>query len=501
MTNKQLSARKGTPETFLLTLLDFSGARTVHNVSDSSSDTGVEELARRARKELAGTAGTSKDKNQPREDTSSKKRPAQKTKPPKGKKSKKRKESSSSSSASESDSSSTDSSKSSSDSNESSDESEAATSAGLKKKTNWQLLNAAWDVEKRPSFLQNKAAVNAYAWQELESIFNIFQSKEKNDKGDNLETVAKDAKPVKQKFKKQSDDGRKLLHPARFLRLPLKATKKWWKEVPMARKHTFISIDLEFTGTENKVAERSIKKLHDRSLLVELKNFTSENCAVAAKPRREVRRADSSSITDYDWITPTSIAQVQEGIINYITVNHALWPHDTTGFSMLRLLTRFKWFEYIDEIKTRINLVTAFFNAVMRKNRTAAANKGCILSYQQQSEVLKEVLSSNGISPEPPLKEKAFPSQNQRGGFSQQNDSGVKKNLAGQKARKRAVYKGMPLCYGHNDTKGRGCMNDKTADGCKSRKDGTLYAHRCNVFLNEKGDYCYSSHQRKHHKF
>ena len=106
-------------------------------------------------------------------------------------------------------------------------------------------------MDKRPRELQNQAAVNAYAWQELESIYNIFQAKEKMDKGDNLESIAKDAKPEKRNFKEQSDDGRKLLHPARFLGLPLRATRKWWKEVPTCRKKTILTMDLEFCGAEN----------------------------------------------------------------------------------------------------------------------------------------------------------------------------------------------------------------------------------------------------------
>ena len=193
---------------------------------------------------------------------------------------------------------------------------------------------------------------------------------------------------------------------------------------------------------------------------------------------------------------------MQKGIINYITVNHAIWPLDTTGFLMLRLLTKFKWFEYLDEVKTRISLVTTFFNAVLRKNRVAATNKTCILSYRQQEEVLKEVLSSNRISPEPPLREKPYKQQQQaRNNYNQQPfNSGGK--AANQKSSfKRAMYKGNPLCYCFNDTQGRGCSNDKTTEGYKNKKDGTPYAHRCNVYMKEKGEYCLASHPRKQHKF
>ena len=402
--------------------------------------------------------------------------------------------------------------------------------------TTWDLINAAWDLERRPAELQSREAVKKYSIKELESLYRIFQDAEKNKKGEQLDVSAKDEKQPVTRYEKQKDDGKKRLHPARWSRLPVGKPEKWWPKTPTQHKSTFISMDLSFTGSQHKVADRTLQKLHDRTLAIELKAFCSENASVNSKPQKEERRADGSSVRDLDWVTPTSVSQIQEAVVNYLCTNHSLWPWDMTGFSLLRLLTRYRWFDYVKNTKTQILLVTNFFNAVMRKNKTAAANKTCILSYRQQEELLKEVLAANHLSGDPPLRDHAekpegplayasnyfpFAGTSYHPGYytnpgSYQNQNAAKplpqnkpqaqpQRQPAQRSRNQD-QKRIQLCYGFNDTDGKGgCRNPLEGDGCKgkSRNGNTVfYTHRCNVVIDPtNGVRCLQKHPRRDHRY
>ena len=404
-----------------------------------------------------------------------------------------------------------------------------------KKRMTWELLNSAWDLEKRPEKLQSEEAVNCYEVHELEALYRMYQEVEKNKKGGQQEMAAKDEKQLAVVFQEQKDDGKRKLHPARWCRLPLKKTKKWWKKTPTIRKKTFLSFDLEFTGSEHKIADRTLQKLHDRTTALELKNFCSENAAVNSKPQKEERRADGTLVRDLDWVTPTSVAQIQEAIVNYLCANHALWPFDLTGFSLLRILTKYRWFEHTKNTKLQITLITSFFNAVMRKNKTAAANKTCILSFRQQEEILKEVLTSNGVSTEPPLRESGsystkptnqpasnsffnqFTGAPNNAGYytsnynkSQRSQTGSgnssSSNSYGQKSstsRKQNSEQKPAVCFGYNDIAGKGdCRNEPYGDGCRRRNNNgkdVFFSHRCNA-VSASGEMCFRKHRRRDHR-
>ena len=456
----------------------------------------------------------------------------------KAKKSKKKKASSSSDSSSSSSSPSSSTSSSGSDSDSEGGSAQERRAAPLpqagqsmaEKKITWDLLNSAWDVEKRPEKLQSEEAVNCYEVHELESLYRMYQEVEKNKKGGQQEMTAKDEKQLTVVFKEQKDDGKRKLHPARWCRLPVKKTKKWWKKTPTVRKKTFLSFDLEFTGSEHKIADRTLQKLHDRSTALELKNFCSENAAVNSKPQKEERRADGTLVRDLDWVTPTSVAQIQEAIVNYLCANHALWPFDLTGFSLLRILTKYRWFEHTRNTKLQVTLITSFFNAVMRKNKTAAANKTCILSFRQQEEILKEVLNSNGVSTEPPLRDSSSFSAKPPNSFynqftgapntgyytssynkSQKNQASASSgssagNNYGQKSssgRKRGNEQKPAVCFGYNDVEGKGdCRNEPYGEGCRRMNNNgkeMFFAHRCNV-ITASGDMCLRKHRRRDHR-
>ena len=154
---------------------------------------------------------------------------------------------------------------------------------------------------------------------------------------------SRDLVPKTISFKKQDDDGVKVLHEARFLRQPLSNLADWWGNVPITRPHLYKNIPLKFFGAHNMVSDKTIGNLHDRAKPQTLINFFSQNVCVAAKPVKRIERKGSDGLEmlyDYAWEDPCSLAEVTDSMLNYITILHQLWPLDPTGTMMLRVINK-----------------------------------------------------------------------------------------------------------------------------------------------------------------
>ena len=334
----------------------------------------------------------------------------------------------------------------------------------------------------------------------LESIYTLLKIQktvEKGEKEEENDESTKERKAVTTVFKKAKDDGRKRFHPARFLALPSSHPRKWYKKVP--KKRSFVKNKaMEYTGTLNAVSDLALKKLHNRCKATELKHFYAGNLNIAAK-KTEVRKVVDGGIeTSFDlaWSDPSTVNQVQEAIINFGCALHMVWPTDSTAWSMIRLLTKYKWLVKADEGK-RASLIIKFFNNVANQNANRACNRECPLSFQEQEGVLKHILTVNHMRPEVPIDDISRTSFNkpQFGGNKQGGGGG-----SNTKVSKVAKSKdGKSLCYGFNDMNGGSCQNKADGSGCK-RTDGLQLAHLCNAYNATKKEYCLLAHPRKRHR-
>ena len=348
--------------------------------------------------------------------------------------------------------------------------------------SNWQLLKG-WPVSARPAVLQDKRKVNALSMKKILNIQQIHLNWSSSVK-DSLEVPDKDEKPVMRKFKKSKDDGFKHLHPARFLQAPFSHPKKWFRYIPQKRDVLCKSLNLEFLGCANLVADKTIINLHNRTVPLLLKHFSSENAGVASKPRREVRRVDDdgySVTTDLSWEVPLSLTAVQEAVSNFACINAVLWPLDPTGSIMQRLLMKYKWFTPANDAKTRIEVVTSYFNNILKRNANRAVNGEPVLSFDEHESVLKGLLQRFGLPGDPPtqaplqIKQRQVPTS----GSSQQSLQDV--------------------CFGFNATDGSRCKNKPIPGGCRSDR-GREFVHKCTAFNPATGRRCFGKHPRKDHK-
>lgn len=262
------------------------------------------------------------------------------------------------------------------------------------------------------------------------------------------------------------------------------------------------------------VSDKTIGNLHDRAKPQTLKNFFSQNVCVAAKPVKRIERKGSDGLEmlyDYAWEDPCSLAEVTDSILNYITILHQLWPLDPTGTIMLRVINKYKWINVATDLKDKVSVITAFFNAVLQDNAGRSVLEETILSFKEQEEIMKLSLTAHNLPNSVPTgriprhdqdqgnKGKRFsnmnpPSSNQSyNRTNNRNNSGrynTGNHINGKRpnnpnTRPRASFNNLGVCYSYNNNN---CKNTPSQHGCKNGNQDL--AHVCNVWVEAQKSFC-----------
>ena len=386
--------------------------------------------------------------------------------------------------------------KSPSSSSSSSEESENSTSdSETEANDNWSRINEIWEKESRPKFLQDRELVNKMTFMEIFQIHTMHAANEKAaTKGAALK---QDDFPEKVRFPAGKDDGLKKLHAARFLRLPFSDPKDYYSQVPTKHSKRFRNISLEFSGCANEVSDKSILLLHDQRNAVELKHFLAENLNVASRPLKFSQRKEEDSLvssSDYSWDEASSMRQVLSGIKNYRSCLHHLWLVDQTGDIIGKLLLKYRHIAVTSDQKTRVAVVTSYFNHVQRANAKRVANKAVVLSFEDHEKVLKDTLISFGLRSEVPYDHQMRDGRADTG----PGPSGTQTQRGRQQKREfpPKTPGGLKICYDYNND---GCSRKKTETGCVGQK-GELFSHLCNRWDQVKKVNCHGRHARPDHK-
>ena len=413
-----------------------------------------------------------------------------KTTPKDKKKHKKKRKPASSSS---SDSSSTDSSEDSSD-DSSGDE-----------KSNWAVMHSIWPLEKRPIALQDKGYFNQMNLDQILALAKFDLKQSSAVESDLSHSFTRDKKPPSTTYKKEKDDSYKKLHPARFQRYPLSNIKDWWKKVPRIRSHQFKNLPLQFSGAHNKLTQKTIQLMHDRTKPLTFKHFHTGNLNVASKPLKKIEKREDDEVystLDFNWEAPSNLSQVTDALLNYSTVLMHLWPYDQTGLIIMRVLNKYNQIACAPTLSERVTVITSFFNLVLRENAARACRKEVILSFSEQEECLKTLLASSGLSsavptsraPKPP----GYTYSNDRSKFmnNRPNPFQPQTSGSGSSSSKVVMFRGYPICFGYN----RGsCRNPPIPYGCKDQR-GKEFAHQCNKWIHSRNTHCFEAHPSVNHR-
>ena len=107
---------------------------------------------------------------------------------------------------------------------------------------------------------------------------------------------------------------------------------------------------------------------HDRRNSLQLKHYVRTNANITSKPMKEVRSRDAtgiSTISDFDWVLPTSVKQCQDAVLTFAMVNRSLWVYDHTDIALTLVINRYDWCVAASSEADRVKLVRAVFNRVM----------------------------------------------------------------------------------------------------------------------------------------
>lgn len=368
-----------------------------------------------------------------------------------------------------------------------------------------------------------KGKINKMSW---EGVMKLVELRRRTPQlGENTALFSRDLAPKTISFKKQDDDGVKTLHEARFLRLPLSNLPDWWQNVPITRPHLYKNVPLKFMGAHNMISDKTIGNLHDRAKPQTLKNFFSQNVCVAAKPVKRIERKGTEGLEmmyDYAWEDPCTLAEVTDSILNYITILHQLWPLDPTGTMMLRVINKYKWISVASDLKDKVSVITAFFNAVLQDNSGRSVREETILSFKEQEEIMKMSLIAHNLPNTVPTgrfqrhdqdqnnrgKGRSANSNNPQTNHSYNNSNSNRNNgsrynpsnnsnsrrVNNSNSRPRATFNNLGVCYGYNNDN---CKNPSSQHGCKN---GTRdLAHVCNVWVESQKAFCLAGHPRSKH--
>ena len=409
-------------------------------------------------------------------------------------------------------------------------DSEGETSEPDDPNSNWAITLPYWPVETRKPMMQRKDVVNAMNRDHLFKLMELDQNQLKQEKAENMEIFRNDDTIPVTRYKAGKDDRKKRFHPASFERLPVCDQSVYWDQMPIKRPNVYRNIQLAPTGSQHNISDKAIEFLHNRTALISLKLFLPENINVTSRPMREVKRFEDQglcTVTELAWENATSISQIKEALINYGICLQQLWPGDSSAWSLLRLLEKYKYCVNVQPNKTRVLIITNLFNKVARENASLAANREPPLVFDKLELILKASLTRNGQSCEVPATERAFDSGNNgnRNNYNASSSSNGASNYQrnnGSTADGRLTNPrqsrdsrppsfqssrppppmsgGLKLCYGFNSTDGSNCMYAQTPNGGCVNARGTKFAHVCSKFIESQQKYCLQKHRRVFHK-
>jgi hypothetical protein len=238
----------------------------------------------------------------------------------------------------------------------------------------WRQLADAWPLEHRPVYLQKISGIGTQTLAEL--LFLKAEIEKVEDKRNlGQEIFQRDGVSKKIRHKAQSDNGSTKRHPARYHRQVLLHPKEYYKEVPTKREVVIRNFPMEHLGMTGQVSDSTVGRLHNRTVVLTFDNFGKSTLKKGGKY--------------------SDLHQLQEGVFNYGTMLHALWPMDYTLFAMYRVLHDAHWGEIaLPDEKRRSELVVEFFNAVLQDNCGKAVHAEYPLVFHQVINVVFNIPGS-----------------------------------------------------------------------------------------------------------
>ena len=176
---------------------------------------------------------------------------------------------------------------------------------------NWTILETIWPANERPEALQDPEWIENQTIGDLMALQKVYLKKETKEQGQAIGRATRDVKPPVVTFGEEEDDCDEKLASSRWQRMPVSGPSNWYHKVPIKINHQYRNIPMKhILGTDSAVAPTTILARHNRANALMMKHFFWSNANITSKPMKEIRSRDSTgiaTISDYDWVVPTSI--------------------------------------------------------------------------------------------------------------------------------------------------------------------------------------------------
>ena len=286
----------------------------------------------------------------------------------------------------------------------------------VKGPTNAMLMDNIWPKHLRPAGpLQDDNMVNQMSIKNLTALHDSYMSrKAAEEKSGNKEIIKDGNLPVTPYKDPMDDNSCTMLHPARFQRAPLASPRTWYHMMPTERTPVIIgAIPLEVTGTANLIPEATIKTMHNRAKKLTLEMFHTGTF----DPKKVVDSADSYEAIYFQM----------ECLGRYASVNQQMYPLDTSPATIFNVLQKYRWAVAATNGAVRRNIITNFFNIVMRLNASNFNSHLPPLTYSEMEVEIRKVFVDEKITPDTALMGRPVapePAQAANQGFSGQSRGG-----------------------------------------------------------------------------
>ena len=244
----------------------------------------------------------------------------------------------------------------------------------------------------------------------------------------------------------------------------------WWLPTvmekvnrPIIGQHLFLSHLMP-----GRVNPRTIRRFHDRSVLITAKALSTHNSGVSGEKRMQYRlRATEEDETilmgGRDYQDCKTCFDLVESVFNYAALAHQIRPYSYEGLSLLRSLHHCRYFYgVVEDPKAQKQLLEKYISEVFGYNQRRGSERKSPASFRKCIELAKEVCVTNGYNPDA-LMMKTDPYCGKRAlATGSKREQDLEKENADLKAKLRAAqnqkvgYGSKPMRGGNSFSRGGG---------------------------------------------
>ena len=155
-----------------------------------------------------------------------------------------------------------------------------------------------------------------------------------------------------------------------------------------------------------RVNPKTIRKIHDRSVLVTIKALASHNSGVEGekKMKYKIQETDDDGanlIGGRNYMECKTVYEVVESTLNLMAIVHQVRPYSYEVLALVRCLHAIHfYFGVTEDPKTQKTLLEKFIGEVLAYNQRRGHEKKFPATYKKCLELAKEVTVANGLNPD-----------------------------------------------------------------------------------------------------